>query len=85
MVDQEKTLEELELKDALNIASVRNVLWRAISKGNIFAKTGPIEEKEANYRNGMRAIALEIIDDIEDASMDAWIIMQQENRGESNE
>lgn len=83
--ERELILEKLELKDALNLRSVRNVFWRLIAKANFFATTGSMSLEDANYRAGMRDLVAMVIHELEEANQPAWIEMQNDAKEESDE
>tara|TARA_R100001244_G_scaffold12259_1_gene14277 strand:- start:607 stop:870 length:264 start_codon:yes stop_codon:yes gene_type:complete len=77
--DHKNLKEKMELKDALEIKSVRDVLWRLIEKGSFFENLGVMTGDQANYANGKRDIVLGLIQEIEYANSAAWIEMQNDS------
>ena len=84
--EERKNLKEkMELKDALEIKAIRDVIWRCIEAGNVFAITSPMSVEDANYHNGKRDIALALIQEVEHANSAAWIEMQNDSLEEGEE
>ena len=74
--------EKIEFKDALDMKSVRDVLWRVIERGEFFQSSGAMTTEEANYQNGKRDLTLGLIQEIEHANTAAWVQMQNDSTEE---
>ena len=83
--EQQKAQDRVSFRAALDTKSVRDVLWNVIEMGNVYARSGPQGVEAANYFNGKRDLALELIEIIEETSPDHWALMQQEGKGELND
>jgi len=77
MDEAQKSAKKLDLRAALDFKPVRDLLWELIGQGQVFNQFGP---QQSDYLIGMRDLALQIVQKIEEEDPDIWILMLKENR-----
>lgn len=76
--------EKLELKELLRYPSFRKLVWRMLSRCDIYSDGFAADHAAASFLSGKRNIGLWLVRELMEADPESYLMMQIENMEDQN-